>query len=288
MNAKEILRRQPPPVLYHYTTQDGLLGIVNSKEIWASHTQYLNDSLEFRYAIELVDQELSSMKLEYSYGDKAMLLSQMAEGLRGLKGIEGVNVCVCSFSADGDVLSQWRAYGHAASGFSVGFSGTFLRTVSDQLSFWLVPVLYSEDEQRALVRNLLEDVLAENLQRLTKPTDGSDEAGSPPWGNLVAYMNRYAPILKHKSFSEEHEWRIISRPLFCSTERFGYRAGASMLIPYFRIPLWTEQMPFRIDEIIVGPTPHLQQSLRSVRSLLVRNGLEDAIVRNSEVPYRNW
>ena len=27
-------------------------------------------------------------------------------------------------------------------------------------------------------------------------------------GNLIAYSNRYATILKHEMFSEEREWRI--------------------------------------------------------------------------------
>lgn len=101
--------------------------------------------------------------------------------------------------------------------------------MSDELKFWLVPVLYEEGEQRLLVRTLLRDVLEENLQRRAKATGHDDEAGLPPGGNLVAYLNRYAPILKHKSFSEEREWRIISRPLMCSNQRFEYRAGVSML-----------------------------------------------------------
>jgi DUF2971 family protein len=286
MNVKEILRRHPPEILYHYTTQGGLLGIINGREIWASHTQYLNDVREFRHAIDVVEEELSNMRLEPPHHDKAELLSAIEERL---KGIESINVCVCSFSADGDVLSQWRAYGGGASGFSIGFSGAFLRAASDQLNFWLVPVLYDENEQRALVRTLLEDVLAENLQKRAKPTDhDNDEPGQPPGGNFVAYLNRYAPILKHKSFSEEREWRIISRPLFCSHERFGYRAGSSMLVPYFRIPLSSEQRPFSIEEIIVGPTPHPEQSIRSVKGLLTRHDLEETKVRNSEAPYRNW
>jgi hypothetical protein len=52
MNVKEILNRHPPGILYHYTTQTGLLGIITSGEIWASHTQYLNDVREFPHAIE--------------------------------------------------------------------------------------------------------------------------------------------------------------------------------------------------------------------------------------------
>ena len=37
-SVKEILSRQPPEILYHYTGQEGLLGIIGKKEIWASHT----------------------------------------------------------------------------------------------------------------------------------------------------------------------------------------------------------------------------------------------------------
>lgn len=226
------------------------------------------------------------MMIEPPYQNKAEVLSEMNEAV--IQGMESINVCVCSFSEEGDVMSQWRAYAGGASSFSIGFSGTFLRAVSDQLKFWLVPVLYEEDEQRALVRTLLEDVLTENLQRRAEPMDRENEPGQPPGGNLVAYLNRYAPILKHKSFSEEREWRIISRPLFCSREGFGYRTGASMLIPYFRIPLSSEQQPFSIEEIIVGPTPHPEQSIRSVKGLLIRQKLEKTVVRKSEAPYRNW
>jgi hypothetical protein len=157
----------------------------------------------------------------------------------------------------------------------------------DELDFWLAPVLYDERDQRALIRTLIEDVLAENLQRRATPT-GDNEPGKPRGGNLGAYLNRYAPILKHKSFSEEREWRIISRPLFCTHERFGYRAGASMLVPYFRIPLSSEERPLRIEEVIVGPTPNPQQSTNSMRGFLVRQHLLKTRLRNSEAPYRNW
>ena len=56
-------------------------------------------------------------------------------------------------------------------------------------------------------------------------------------GNLIAYSNRYATILKHEMFSEEREWRILTRPPMYSNERFDYRPGRSMLLPYYRIPL---------------------------------------------------
>ena len=286
MNVKEILDRVPPKILYHYTTQKGLLGIITDKEIWATHTQYLNDVREFRHAIDLIQEELANMRLEVRYQQHIDWICEMQEALTP-KHLESINVCVCSFSEDGDVLSQWRAYSGGPSGFSIGFSGMFLKAIATHLNCWLVPILYNEDRQRQLVRTLLDDVLTENLRRPSKFKEQNHIVGEPVGGNLLAYLNRYAPILKHKSFSEEREWRIITRPLFCQHERFGYRVGPSMLVPYFRIPLSSQEQPFAIEQIIVGPTPNPVQSRNSVRSLLIRNDLETA-VHNSQVPYRNW
>lgn len=161
-------------------------------------------------------------------------------------GIEGVNVCVCSFSEKRDSLSQWRAYGGPASGFAIGFAGAYLRQISEERG-WLVSVVYDENQQRLFIRRLLENVLEENRKRrLNDP-----EEYVPAYGNLLAYMNRYAPIFKYKSFEEESEWRIITRPIASSSDRFAYRAGASMLIPYFRLSLGDAES-LGIQEIIIG------------------------------------
>ena len=106
----------------------------------------------------------------------------------------------------------------------------------------------------------------------------------PLGGNLRAYLNRYAPILKHKSFEEEREWRIVTRPIMCTRDLFGYRVGTSMVIPYFRMPLGKNPA---IREVVIGPTPHPEQSRHSVTGFLVKHNI-DAKVRTSEVPYRNW
>jgi len=80
MHLKEILSSTPPNLLYHYTTQTGLLGIIKSKEIWATHTQYLNDQRKFRHAISIIEEELSNMRNEPAYYDKQDFLDQMEGG----------------------------------------------------------------------------------------------------------------------------------------------------------------------------------------------------------------
>ena len=43
-----------PELFYHYTTQEGLLGILKNKTkcIWASHIRYLNDLSEGRVFLD--------------------------------------------------------------------------------------------------------------------------------------------------------------------------------------------------------------------------------------------
>ena len=98
------LDEAPDKPLYHYTDQNGLLGIIKSKEIWATHHQCLNDAQEFVHAKELFRGEIAM-------GAPAdPLLAQMLHTLNG-EGFEGVNLFVASLSEDPDSLAQWRAYG---------------------------------------------------------------------------------------------------------------------------------------------------------------------------------
>ena len=48
-----------PEILYHYTSQTGLKGMLNKKTIWASKIHYLNDSKEFALALKLARNELT-------------------------------------------------------------------------------------------------------------------------------------------------------------------------------------------------------------------------------------
>ena len=279
---ERILSCRPDKPLYHYTTMNGFLGIVGDKEIRATHTQYLNDYKEYSHALSLVVDEITKRKESESDDEIIVLFDDM---LKGINGIESMNVCVCSFSEERDSLSQWRAYGGSAAGFAIGFRGDFLYDVIQRNNFYLVPCLYDKTEQVDLIKALVDKVLKENIDR---KKDSIKDEFLPSGGNLVAYLHRYAPILKNSSFMEEKEWRVITHPLMCTSERFDFRPGNSMLIPFYRLPLVDEQGKMKIHEIIVGPTPHIEQSLNSVRSFLVSNKLKRVEINNSIVPYRNW
>jgi hypothetical protein len=55
--------KSPPDIIYHYTSQDGLVKILKTKLLWASHILYLNDQKEFQHAFELTKEKLKGALL---------------------------------------------------------------------------------------------------------------------------------------------------------------------------------------------------------------------------------
>jgi hypothetical protein len=260
----EVFAQSPTIPLYHYTTQEGLLGIVKTKEIWATHTQYLNDTREYLHALEMVHEEIQVLVVNCSNGERLAILEEMDEDVRGVdgKGVRAVdgNVCVSSFSEDRDSLFQWRAYSPAAAGFAIGIPGQHLQNLAAKQEFYLARCIYDRAKQQVLIRALIEEVIDENTARRAGTRKGG--AHFPRGGNLHVYLHRYAPILKDPSFREELEWRVISGPLMCTSQRFDFCEGQSMLIPYYRFALELEDegLPLQVHEIVVGPTPNPEDS----------------------------
>ncbi len=59
-----------------------------------------------------------------------------------------------------------------------------------------------------------------------------------------------------------------------------------MLVPYYKIPLRDSNGDFLVSDVVVGPTPYLEQSIRSTKSYLVSKGLGSVDVRPTDVPLR--
>ena len=51
-----------PDILYHYTSQKGLLGILQTKKLWMTNILYLNDSSECIHTIDLLKSEVEKRK----------------------------------------------------------------------------------------------------------------------------------------------------------------------------------------------------------------------------------
>jgi len=109
-----------PRRLYHYTTLEGLTGILGSTGLWASDVRFVNDASELSYASALIGNEVvAAISESEAVRPHLHLHSEMANPFE-----IGRRPFVACFCEEGDLLSQWRGYRAAESGFSLGFDLT--------------------------------------------------------------------------------------------------------------------------------------------------------------------
>jgi hypothetical protein len=136
-------------LLYHYTSEAGLRGIIESDHIWATHIRFLNDWTEFTHVFNeeslaaFVETFISALPTDIDSdarrGKIDGVLSKrnyprLLETIESSPFGEPKEAFVCSFTADeesggnpGDRLSQWRGYSHGSQGFSLGFDRALLK-----------------------------------------------------------------------------------------------------------------------------------------------------------------
>jgi hypothetical protein len=279
------LIRQPQEWLYHYTTGPGFLGIVASKEIWATSIHYMNDAKEFALALEVAHFCLHAVRKGVKTEEESALLDRM---IQQLEWVAQVNVCVVSFSEVPDQLSQWRAYA-GDYGFSLGLRTERLQAVASEQSFFLAPCIYDYREQESIIKEIVSFHIQEFHSRAVEQqgTETDKVRDGVSW-QFVRYLAGYAPLLKHASFAEEREWRLISQPMPVNHSQMAYRSGRSMLIPYFRLRLCQADEPLDVSRVTVGPTPHPIQARAAVTSVFSKHKVTGWSVSDTLTPYRNW
>jgi hypothetical protein len=294
--ARQQAEVQPEPeLLYHYTTQEGLLGILGDKDknIWATHYRYLNDASEGQIVTKLLFDELKRR----SGGDDEGVISQ---GKSILSEITSHEVYVTSFSEDGNLLSQWRAYSRKSGGYSIGFSSNYLKTIGEYSMKNTPGRYYSHDNPLIHCKYFDNDVEKQLKESIQKAVDSyineEEEIRRTPavrTGCLTPAaialkhfrdFSRECAITKDYAFHEEREWRLV---LHQFAEDVLFRQGRSMLIPYLEIPLAYPEQRLEIKSICIGPCPNPVEARMSVNMLLKKQNIYNVDVKDSKIPYRN-
>jgi hypothetical protein len=270
------LGSSPPLLLYHYTSQEGLLGILKDKSLRMSSIFHLSDAAEYSYALQMVQDTI------WARGARHPLL-KLYDGLHdALSVLLEMSLYVCSFSGVGDLLSQWRAYTPNGIGYSIGFEASFLKQRAQAQGFGLAPCMYDVDFQRALVEKLL-DLIGASYE------EGKDDVMDGLKFRFSSALLRFAPLFKDPSFKEEMEWRVISQVNRSSVATAEFRPGKSTLIPFQRFDLQDENQKVRIGQVYVGPNPHLDLSVDTIRFLFACKEVSGPRqVEASSTPYRSW
>ena len=315
-------RANPEGLLYHYTAQDGLLGILEKKSIWATHARYLNDASEFdlgwRKARSILLERIGQRDIpDGGRSFKQSLINRHNAFLETLARIDPLNpefytFCMTDDRAsdpnnlgfEGDRLSQWRGYSRGGYGFSLGFDANALRrslSESGDALQSIRPCEYVEARQNDKISALVDSHLDKFIAEYSTTSTGSAEykiGRSKKLTELLIHMYlefvEFGMFIKDHGFREENEWRATF--LAEGRGKRAFRKGTFGLTPYLPVYLDLSKFPSPLKRIVVGPSPHKAEAVKAVKMLLekleiqIKNeDLPDGVeVVPSKIPYRNW
>jgi hypothetical protein len=271
----EFLQGSPTTTLFHYTSARGMLGILDTGNIYASSAYHLNGSMEFRYAIELMVEQVRA-RLNSERGPWNAIYGQLLDQLPST--VQDAQVFVVSFSEEGDLLSQWMAYSGPSNGFALGLSPEHFEAARTA-GFRLVRCVYDRTRQ---------------VELASAAIDAICQSGTLLDEEAIDKILITAAALKHPGFFREAEWRLIKPLVLASSESGGilFREGRLGLVPYLNAPLVLDSGKLVPSAIHIGPSGDATATAAAINALLYARGLKRFLggsrvkVVPSSTPYR--
>jgi DUF2971 family protein len=289
---KDAERERPDKPLFHYTDAAGLKGVLETKQLWATHFEHLNDQSELRIGEDLVTKEAEGLARELPERSARRFIVEQFAAMHPEQRLSRVgSIYLASLSEHGDQLSQWRAYGADGSGYAIGFRSLPIPepdTTEAAAGLILLKCEYDASVFRRRIYQILLEISAgfEKFVHSERGLTNTQAVGSIALSICLRRVAVEVPRLKDKAFEEEGEWRLVG---FTSTDRdkevVKFRTSARALVPYMPIPV-SDGECMDLDAVVVGPRQDADRARRTAAILLRHHGYSEEILRSSRAPYR--
>jgi hypothetical protein len=246
--------------------------IVENGKLWATHIRYLNDTSEQQLFERLFRARVEELIKTSSPGAK----QRMHLWLERLKS-KTVPYVICLSQDDGNRLSQRRGYA-AQGGVSIGFKVSLLQAKLCRPRLHrldLQQVRYVDPAGGKATNDIIDGLLQIDFDRPGSP--------NPAYYAETVSLHSSATF-KHFAFEEEKEARLV---LLQTTQRPKIRVRGSLMVPYLEVDI-DQQSDALVEQVIVGPNAHQEQTAESIEGLLRLNGWNAVKVKCSDTPYRGW
>ncbi len=317
-----------PYIVYHYCSLESFLSIMSNKTIRLTNISKSNDRAEIQYCFDVFEKTLKDSCIEFS---KKYVDNDNEEIKKHFSDIDYDSLVakavvndsliyyVACFSAEPDLLSQWRGYANDGKGVAIGF---YSKNFMD--AQYLKNVKYNKiTYDMHTVKMELHDYIIRKLKRVHENVDVSASPFSydTAINDIISRMVYNAIFYKNPAFSEENEWRLVFYPFgniknllidhkykdMSSNQLFYDRMRESMeyekdyhglkrgklqfkctddkIISYVDMN-FASKKDFMLAEIVVGPKSNIDD--KDLRLFLLSNGydLSRINIRKSLAPYQ--
>lgn len=220
-------------LVYHYTSPEGALGILQNRTLWFTDCEFLNDPAELKYCYELYDQawievcrelEIPEEKIEHEITKHASPYECESIASEAMGANVPARYYALSTCLNGDNPAMWANYASkdGKAGYALAFDTDALVQALEQLApeaskFGIYtevlygPVHYVEktqiDDIKAIIRKhliRLGEAKAVGLNELDRII-ASEIARANHWG----WFGDLVPFIKRPGFDNEKEYRFV-------------------------------------------------------------------------------
>lgn len=289
---------------YHYTDASTALKILSENELWLTHTEYLNDATEGAVLSDSLKKHIKTQEI--------FKLLDLIDSR--------TDAYTCSFSAEPDLLSQWRGYCPPNEGYAIGFKspenfvnlfnkdGVLIKGApvkgGDHYNLTthtqhFVECIYDAEKQEKICAELAQKMESDfKLLQQQMPSELVSLVDSSQWNNDLHHRLKAADIwfsdyiyykylFKNESFKEEREFRfflVFDRNYHQSP---CYRTKNGVFIPYYRYCFPDSD----IGKIVIRATVRQQECKRGLEKFLklqkrVEDEKIDRLIELSSIPFK--
>lgn len=259
--AARLLYPDPPSMLFHYTSAAGLISIIDSRQLWGGLPEQMNDAEEQVRAFHWLGSIARERAVPRPESAAELFVRMVAEQIYTGQAHEGSAPYLVSFSADGDSLSQWRAYGPRG-GVCLGLPFEMVCAAAERQGWYLAKCVYEVDDMHAMVSELFEHhlgVLGTELAGQHAEPETTAEVVAARAQVLFDELRLYGLFIKNPSFHAEMEWRLLKFDADPAGEELRFAPGADGVRAFLPFRLLGDDHPGFPDQprpnIHIGPSP---------------------------------
>ncbi|HAU4875881.1 TPA: DUF2971 domain-containing protein [Aeromonas hydrophila] len=266
-------------IIYHYTSADGLRGILSNKGacLRMTDSRFLNDKEEITHGSQLVKKLID----KYDNNPEATLpgIPSDAEFMSALLGsIADRSFYSTSFSSETEQLSQWLSYCPQQGGYAIGFDKQQLRKYlhEEKNEIHFSPVNYVND-----LNDLVKQInhIKYNYSSINVSNRVSRDMSMY---SLVPQIERTLATSKQSHFESENEVRAyLVKPPGEKNNDLQFFTKGSVLVPYNPLNIPKEI----VTQIIVGPMQHQELAMTALNEFRRVNKYDFEIIKSS-IPFR--
>ncbi len=301
-------------VFYHYTSAEGLQGILKTRTLHFTDCQYLNDYQErvninndlstfwYRHKQEY-EKEFYKLLMDYrleQYEDNQF--SYMESDMISDWIDEPAKYFVLSASSNSDSLSLWKYYSKSGKydGYCIGLN-TFALTDEwidrdTGVAIESGEVIYDSEEKQEIIQEAVN-----KLYQKWCTFKVSEKFNEKIKNDYISWVSITSLFFKEPCFADEEEYRFIAIAPISKLKSlkydydgfehkmFDFRISNGLFVPYIKMPFyfWNEDC-WAISSIGIAPSPDGEQKKLSLEQYVkyMDYKFPDLHIYNSKIPLR--